>query len=914
MALGDSAAILLRVKADTGDAIRGLKGVQAETKGLGTSVGSMASSFAASINPLTLAGAAITGIAAAALATTKQLFDLSKAAADYGSAIFDASQKTGLGAESLSALKFSAEQAGTSFEQVVASVSKFGVEVGKAAQGNDEAIKKMARLQVTSTDLDTALAQVFRTINKGQTDTQKLALANDAFGRSGREMIGVIKDANGNLDEMVKKAKALGVTIDDDAARAADEFGDQLALLNTQLTHVAHTIGFAVMPVFSEMAQDFSNFLVTNKEEIKAWAETIAIGFRQAVKSVELFVKLINAATTGNYTDFITTAGRVIQGEIADQSRIKAGVGGSVRPTGGIPDAADDAAKKADEIRKREIAAQLTFLDELDAKNTAYLARNRQQWVDAYEANAVTDTQFREAVLENERRFRVASLAEIDKTFQIKRAAEKKLGTELAALKIEEENEKQKVIDESFEREQKAEEAIAAKKEEVFKQAKSAIDRETELHKAATDAYISLQEKRLAQQEIAENVFISRRQLAEIEFLEFRRKKLDEELKLVTGNAEEELRVKHEIALLENEQQIQSNNFLKENGELAIRNAKELLELKKAVREEERRILDFRREQERKVLVNTVDSSSFKEKQEAKDALEAFDIEEANRRNKQRLDDIEAERQAALERVKGRENEEAQKLEIEQIANAARVASAEELAGSLQDIADRFKEGDEEGGIFGAWSRSWDDFFNKVTNEAPSISATLNDLSGILQGAFQGMANAIGNLVEQWVLYGETGPAMMRKILAAALASIAAEAAVRAIYELAAGFASLFFNPAEATAHFTAAAIFGSIAVGAALVGRAIAGDSFKKQTATATGGASGTAGQTSSDTSSQGQVYSGRKDAVQDVNINAPQSTAQVIEVRFTEKPGWFGSALDAEVSTNGKARQTIKLVAQDA
>jgi hypothetical protein len=109
----------------------------------------------------------------------------------------------------------------------------------------------------------------------------------------------------------------------------------------------------------------------------------------------------------------------------------------------------------------------------------------------------------------------------------------------------------------------------------------------------------------------------------------------------------------------------------------------------------------------------------------------------------------------------------------------------------------------------------------------------------ILARTFHQVADAIGQTVANWVLLGETGPAVMRKILAQALASIAAEAAVNAIKELALGFATLFFNPADSAAHFTSAALWASIGGVAAIAGRGVAGDLFKPKGA-ASGGTEG--------------------------------------------------------------------------
>jgi hypothetical protein len=120
---------------------------------------------------------------------------------------------------------------------------------------------------------------------------------------------------------------------------------------------------------------------------------------------------------------------------------------------------------------------------------------------------------------------------------------------------------------------------------------------------------------------------------------------------------------------------------------------------------------------------------------------------------------------------------------------------------------------------------------------ASVLESTIVPLGEILTNTFQQFADALGQVVANWVLLGETGPAVMRKILAQALASLAAEAAVNAIKELALGFATLFFDPAESAAHFTSAALWGSIAGVAAIAGRAVAGDLFKQK---GTGGGTG--------------------------------------------------------------------------
>lgn len=172
------------------------------------------------------------------------------------------------------------------------------------------------------------------------------------------------------------------------------------------------------------------------------------------------------------------------------------------------------------------------------------------------------------------------------------------------------------------------------------------------------------------------------------------------------------------------------------------------------------------------------------------------------------------------------------------------------------------------------------------------VEDSIVPLNEILRNSFLQVADAIGQTVQNWVLLGETGPAVMRKILAQALASIAAEAAVNAVKELALGFATLFFNPAESASHFTAAALWGSIAGVSAIAGRAVAGDLFKPK-------GSGSGSGTGSDRGPQGLNP-----------ITLPRNQPQPIRVVVVVQPDGskFGQAVTAHILDDGKNAGPIR------
>lgn len=180
---------------------------------------------------------------------------------------------------------------------------------------------------------------------------------------------------------------------------------------------------------------------------------------------------------------------------------------------------------------------------------------------------------------------------------------------------------------------------------------------------------------------------------------------------------------------------------------------------------------------------------------------------------------------------------------------------------------------------------------------AATIEDSIVPLGEILTKTFLQVADAIGQTVKNWVLLGTTGPAVMRKILATALASIAAEAAVNAIKELALGFAMLFLNPAEAGAHFTAAALWASIAGVSAIVGRGVAGDLFKPQTA---GGHGGT---------EVGHTRPGESTPIEATRGTAPREELHIF-VHGEPGPGFNDAIINTavrDVQRNGPMRDLI-------
>ena len=100
-----------------------------------------------------------------------------------------------------------------------------------------------------------------------------------------------------------------------------------------------------------------------------------------------------------------------------------------------------------------------------------------------------------------------------------------------------------------------------------------------------------------------------------------------------------------------------------------------------------------------------------------------------------------------------------------------------------------------------------------------------------LTGTAEGLADAFAELGKTGKLSMDTIGEAVRKAVGVQLQQIGALALTRSLFELAAGFATLFLNPAEAAGHFQAAALFAAIGTGAAVAGGAIAGGTAPRST-----------------------------------------------------------------------------------
>lgn len=199
--------------------------------------------------------------AVAAVAVGGALFEMARRTANAAEEFLKLSAQVGVSVHDLSALKFVAELNETSFEALTQGLRIFNRNIAEINPQGEKVVELLNRLGIETrtaggeirptSDLLVELADRFKAMPDG---AEKTALAMTLFGRAGAALIPLLNQGSVEIARQTKLAEQLGVVMDDKAARAADNFGDQLVILKAALTGIQQQIGFAVIPTMTEYA------------------------------------------------------------------------------------------------------------------------------------------------------------------------------------------------------------------------------------------------------------------------------------------------------------------------------------------------------------------------------------------------------------------------------------------------------------------------------------------------------------------------------------------------------------------------------------------------------------------------------------------------------------------------------------
>jgi hypothetical protein len=242
------------------------------------------------------------------------------------------------------------------------------------------------------------------------------------------------------------------------------------------------------------------------------------------------------------------------------------------------------------------------------------------------------------------------------------------------------------------------------------------------------------------------------------------------------------------------------------------------------------------------------DADLKRAKREHDDALAKIKDLEAEREKVKAINDLYEQR---VDLINQEHNKKAETTGTESGSDIAATQGKLGVAGGIADII---------GGVVGGGV----DPLNQIKTQADYMKAVHADLASSSKAAIGSMVQGLGQLAAQWLSTGKFSAKAALQMVSGIASALAIEAGLKALMEVAAGFASLaIFDVVGASNHFAAATAYGvaaaaagAIGVGTGLASRAFGGGAGGSSKSATGAFVQTTQGRTSS--GSGGSYYSG--------------------------------------------------------
>ena len=247
-------------------------------------------------------GAAVTGASAAFAAGAKDV-------AAYGDKVDKTSQKLGLSTDAYQKWDYVLNLAGTDMASMTTGLKTLTNKLDDAKNGNADAIAMFEQLgismeQAASMSREDLFAAAIQGFQGLEDTTERAALANDLFGRSGQNLAPLFNTTAEATAEMMQQAEDYGMVMSGDMVAASAAFQDSMTTLQGTLTGLKNSILGEFLPSMTQvtdgLAMLFSGDTEAGLESVKAGVEGFVTTFGEMVPMVlEIGSSILYAVAQG---------------------------------------------------------------------------------------------------------------------------------------------------------------------------------------------------------------------------------------------------------------------------------------------------------------------------------------------------------------------------------------------------------------------------------------------------------------------------------------------------------------------------------------------------------------------------------------------------------------------------------------
>lgn len=200
-------------------------------------------------------------------------------------------RQVGLSVSVLDALGYVADRQGVAVDDLHRGLRFFSRTLGRLQRGGGEAATSLRRLDPVllqqlrrAKSVEEALTAVWQAFERARTPALRAAIATAVFGRSGQDMVRMVDGGVGALEELMARARRLGVVTQEQGAEA-EAWQDALSDLQRAFHGLRGTLAVEVLPVVR-------GYVVQMAEWIAAHRGLLAQKVHEFVARIVAYVRL----------------------------------------------------------------------------------------------------------------------------------------------------------------------------------------------------------------------------------------------------------------------------------------------------------------------------------------------------------------------------------------------------------------------------------------------------------------------------------------------------------------------------------------------------------------------------------------------------------------------------------------------
>lgn len=264
---------------------------------------------------LKVVGGAATMAAAGLAAIGTTLVSNAKEAAAYGDEIDKMSQKVGMSAEAYQEWDYVLNISGTEMSSMTTGLKTLTNKFDDAKNGSKSAQAMFEALGLSMSDIaGLSREDLFSAVITGfqgmADSTERAALANDLFGKSGQELAPLFNTSAAETEALKQHVRELGGVLSDEAVKAAAAFTDAMTNLKTAATGAKNSLSANFLPALTEITNGFAALLSHQEgatEQLKSGFQNLGSAFSSVLPEIISGITAIVDAIAAVAPDIITS-------------------------------------------------------------------------------------------------------------------------------------------------------------------------------------------------------------------------------------------------------------------------------------------------------------------------------------------------------------------------------------------------------------------------------------------------------------------------------------------------------------------------------------------------------------------------------------------------------------------------------